>query len=310
MTKKNTLVPYLTVLLSFILLCTSAQAQEAVNQNLFILKRAKNAKTSYEQIHLKGAAVSQLNIEKYLERHIDDFEIRIMGNRITELENQKFDFNSEILDRTDCKRFCKKKESEAKAFIGVKLEVSKGLDAAKIESIIPASSAEKTGLQQGDIITQIDGLFVHSPCDLNAIISEYYPGDRIKITYIREEHQEEKELILGARLSSTITWVPCCEPEKPTITTQTTDDSSTSLHIAPNPNEGFFQLTFELEADQAVIIRMTDNTGRAIYQETINKFNGFYHKEIDVSKAAAGLYYLNVIQKNKVISKKVVLQKL
>ena len=309
MTTKSYTGTHLYFLLSIILCCTSLSAQETISQNLFILKRLKDTKDSYEQVHLKGDAVSQLNIEKYLEKHVEKFDIRITGKRIFDLESQSFEFNSENMDVNTCTRFCQQKESEARAFLGISMKTVKNLRGAKIASVISASAAEKMGLQAEDVITQVDELIVHSPCDLNSIISEYYPGDRVKITYLSNEEEKEKEVVLGARLQSTITWVTCCESPEIGIAQNNEDKALSSIYIAPNPNTGFFQLNFELVADETVIIRMTDNAGREVYKEILTEFNGFYHKNIDVSNEAAGIYYLNVIQKNKVISKKVVLQK-
>lgn len=306
---KKTTSLYLSFLCSFMLLGLVAEAQTPISQNLFVHKRLKNTNTSYERIHLSDEAANQFNITRFLAQHIEEYDIRITGNRITELETQKFDFDSKTIGDRTCPQFCSQKESGATAFLGVSVKHNEGEDVGvRVVAVTEGSAADRINLPVGAIIYVIEDLVVHSPCDFGAIVAEFYPGDKIKINYEIDDTEIVAEAILGARLNSTVTWVPCCETPLPEVA-KNTDLGTESLFIAPNPNTGYFQLSFELEEEEPVIIRMTDNSGRVVYKETITAFNGFYNNHLDLSSAAAGLYYLNVIQKHKVISKKVVVQK-
>ena len=83
-----------------------------------------------------------------------------------------------------------------RAFLGVKIEsvdakIAKKLDLDKIEGvnlveILPNGSAWKAGFKKNDIIIKIADKIVNSSSELQEQISRYRPGNKIKITYKRD----------------------------------------------------------------------------------------------------------------------------
>ncbi len=81
-----------------------------------------------------------------------------------------------------------------------------------------------------------------------------------------------------------------------------------SLAFSPNPNEGVFNLSFNLPEGNDVIIRMFDSAGKEVYTETVKNFYGAYRNKIDISAEPKGTYILQIEQSGKAFSKKVVVQ--
>lgn len=65
------------------------------------------------------------------------------------------------------------------------------------DAINPGSPADKAGLRRGDVITKINNEVVGKQGALSSILGEYRPGDKIKITYIRDGKEATTEATLG-----------------------------------------------------------------------------------------------------------------
>jgi membrane-associated protease RseP (regulator of RpoE activity) len=75
--------------------------------------------------------------------------------------------------------------------------MEKGLSGALIEWVEPDSPADEAGLREGDIITAVDGRAVDKNYPLNRRIRRYTPGDRVEITYWREDRERTVRVRLG-----------------------------------------------------------------------------------------------------------------
>lgn len=91
-------------------------------------------------------------------------------------------------------------EFSNKAFLGVYLrESDNDVTGAQITSIIDDTAAEEVGLQEGDIITQINGQDIAGVSDLVYIINNLYAGDKIKLTINRDGKKKKENVTLGNR---------------------------------------------------------------------------------------------------------------
>ncbi len=59
-----------------------------------------------------------------------------------------------------------------------------------IASVNPGGAADAAGLREKDVIVKIDNKNIESPSDLQETVAEHHPGDKIKITYIRNGKDE------------------------------------------------------------------------------------------------------------------------
>ncbi len=72
--------------------------------------------------------------------------------------------------------------------LGVTTEkVDKGVE---MQDITKESAAEKAGLKEDDIITKIDDQKVEDPDDLSKVIGKHKPGDKVKVTFLRDKKEQ------------------------------------------------------------------------------------------------------------------------
>lgn len=80
--------------------------------------------------------------------------------------------------------------------LDAKLAKEKGITAAKagclITSVMDMSTAKEMGLQEDDLITAINGVSIQTFAQLMEQISKFRPGDKITITYFRNNKEYQK----------------------------------------------------------------------------------------------------------------------
>jgi hypothetical protein len=80
------------------------------------------------------------------------------------------------------------------------------------------------------------------------------------------------------------------------------------LKFYPNPNDGKFNLSFSLENKGKTEINIIDMQGKQIYNEVLRNFSGQFSKDIDISDAGKGVYFIQIIQGKQATAKKIVIQ--
>ena len=76
----------------------------------------------------------------------------------------------------------------------------------------------------------------------------------------------------------------------------------------PNPNHGRFNLKFSLKSKEEVTIKIMDILGNEVYKEKILDFQGDYDNRIDLSGKEKGLYILQIHQKKKMFTRKILIE--
>ena len=77
---------------------------------------------------------------------------------------------------------------ENKAMLGVTTEKTEG--GVEVQDVTKESAAEKIGLKEKDVITKIDDQKVEDPDDLSKAIGKHKPGDKVKVTYLRDKKEQ------------------------------------------------------------------------------------------------------------------------
>lgn len=76
----------------------------------------------------------------------------------------------------------------------------------------------------------------------------------------------------------------------------------------PNPNNGRFNLKFDLKNKGTTAVRVLDAQGKEVFVDTVEKLAGTYEREIDLTPFGRGLFFLQVAQGNRYHTKKIVVQ--
>jgi len=87
----------------------------------------------------------------------------------------------------------------AHAMLGVSTQPTEDGTGVEVAEVDSGSAAAKAGLQQGDVITAVDGTNTDDPDALGGAIASHKPGDQVKVTYTRDGASHEVTVTLGAR---------------------------------------------------------------------------------------------------------------
>lgn len=70
------------------------------------------------------------------------------------------------------------------------------LEGVYVKNVNPMGAAEEAGITIGDVITQIDGQVIRNSSELYEIIGTHRPGDKVKVSFIRNSEKKQLELTL------------------------------------------------------------------------------------------------------------------
>jgi hypothetical protein len=82
----------------------------------------------------------------------------------------------------------------------------------------------------------------------------------------------------------------------------------TALEVYPNPSRDIFNVSLTSEEAQTINVKVVNLIGEVMYSESLEDFQGYYEKGIDLSKKAKGVYFLEITAEKGVVNKKVILQ--
>lgn len=215
---------------------------------------------------------------------------------------------------------CSPLKEVEKAYIGIMIENSDDDKAVRIVSV----NREDEVLMADDIITKFGKTEISDINELIDAVSEYNPGDKVKVQFLRNgESQKSKVTLLGRIVKECCTDPSCCTDKKATTKTEITikqqqkevkSDLGNSLlelqdvSLFPNPTEGSFQLKFTSQDLSSINISITDSTGKEIINDEIADFNGTYSGNFNLKGNTPGLYLVNITQGGKVLTEKVIIK--
>ena len=87
------------------------------------------------------------------------------------------------------------------AYLGVALEDTDGAEGATLAEVRTGTPAAGAGLQQGDVVTELDGETVDSADELRSLIDSKQPGDKVALTITRDGSTRTVHVTLGTRPS-------------------------------------------------------------------------------------------------------------
>jgi putative serine protease PepD len=90
-------------------------------------------------------------------------------------------------------------ETVEHAYLGVATSGGEAVDGAQVAEVAQGSPAAEAGVQQGDVITELDGEAIGDSEDLVAAIAEHSPGDAVTLEVKRGSDSTALKVTLGAQ---------------------------------------------------------------------------------------------------------------
>ena len=89
-------------------------------------------------------------------------------------------------------------EGQGRPWLGVAFaRVDRG---AEVSVVVPGSPAEEAGIRPGDLITEVDGERITEEAPLDEHILRYKPGDRVRLTLLRDDSKQRVTVRLASRM--------------------------------------------------------------------------------------------------------------
>jgi putative serine protease PepD len=86
------------------------------------------------------------------------------------------------------------------AFLGLSSSTpTNGADGALVGQVVAGGPADKAGIQNGDVVTEIDGRHVIDPTDISTAVGQRNPGDTVDVTVQRAGAEIRLKVKLGQR---------------------------------------------------------------------------------------------------------------
>lgn len=86
------------------------------------------------------------------------------------------------------------------------------------------------------------------------------------------------------------------------------NSSFENLSVFPNPASETLTITFTMEQNESVGLRLISVTGEVVYEEQATDYSGTYINTINLSDLAKGVYFLNMTGDNGTMNKKIVVK--
>jgi len=210
---------------------------------------------------------------------------------------------------------------------------------SRINDFTEESAAREVNMEKGDLITAINGQRVKGHDDLWNQIAPYKVGDKVKLDFIRNGKALTTEVTLKAckdnssrvqildndgeevrdftswnwndddqrrlRERSVIT-IRRGEGDVPKVDLSAQDRSLKLAEFRAFPNATPGQITVEFKGESvATTVSFFDLTGRQLFREELNAFNGRYSQQFDLSDYAKDPIVVHVQQGDKVFTEQV-----
>jgi len=83
---------------------------------------------------------------------------------------------------------------------------------------------------------------------------------------------------------------------------------SENISIYPNPNNGTFRVSAEINTTNSVELKLFSAIGQLVYSSTIQPVANKIEKEISIGNSAAGVYIIQLVVDKKPLYKKLIIE--
>jgi PDZ domain-containing secreted protein len=201
---------------------------------------------------------------------------------------------------------------EKEACLGVYTYSSReqGKKGAVISNFTEVSAAKEVKMVAGDVITSVNGVSVKSHQDVWDEIAKFKPKQIVTVQYLRENEPKQVKVSLNAckPKEESVIVVPKTQEELGNINVNPNASKELKLEVfsaSPNPTQDMVNISFRGEA-APTSVSLYDLTGKVLFQQTLNDFNGEYNQRFDLNAYAKGVVLVQVLQGEKVFVKRIV----
>lgn len=200
-------------------------------------------------------------------------------------------------------------------FIGVYTSNNRNGEGVYVNGVIGDTPAQVSEVQKGDVILEMDGVPVNTHQELLLERNKHKAGDDFTLTILRNGATTE----IDARFKVCPTDKPAEKlnevVEEPVIETPVVDaptgTSPDALKLEvfqafPNPTVGLVNMRFQADAVPTQV-QITDVTGKVVYQENLNNFDGYYDRQVDLTGTTPGALTVTVRQGKQVFTQTLIL---
>lgn len=262
-------------------------------------------------------------------------------------KNQRKSFQVQFGSRDDRYGKKKKKNKCEDPFLGITSSSHHRLKIAGVPvNTIKNATSKEVGLQNGDIITKINGYRMVDWTDIGIAINMMQPGEVITINYVRDGQEQSGSASIKS-YADTKNCSDCNCFQKKEIRLADDNDNFTftnnahgdieisienvnsrdfsefsikgidgsyndliinNLNIKSKFNKDLFELTFDLPSSGETVVKVFNNNGRNIYEYDLGRFSGAFSDELNLMQNGKGAYLLNIAQDGKMMVKKIVIR--
>lgn len=210
---------------------TNVEIIDHQNQDVDVENRAFSEKEK----ELLGELLTELGVNEDVDEILETKNIRIVLEDKEANNNEAFAFPESVMQHPESKR----------AFLGVYYDVNKEDKGVSITRVIEGTSAEKMGLESGDIIERFNGEDVNFQ-SLGKLIREMEPGEKVKLSVVRDGKKKTLKGKIGERenhfeFSRTFS-SPNFSPKSFRIKTETKTTSRPMLGVTLKETEGVVEI--------------------------------------------------------------------
>ena len=155
-----------------------------------------------------------------------------------------------------------------------------------VQDIVENSAAEKFDFRKGDYILSIDGVDMENTAAVKELILSHQPADVISVIISRDGEDVIKDVAIGALKTRVETQTVCCDEKNEFL-------NELNISLSPNPSSDVISLSLDKAKPGKYTFQMFNTAGIEV-QVAVESIEGGFEKAFDVSKLAAGQYFLKV----------------
>lgn len=204
-------------------------------------------------------------------------------------------------------------------FIGVYTSTNSNGDGVDVNGVISGTPAETSGIQRGDVIIEMDGVPVNTHNELLTERNKHKPGQEFTLTVLRNgatidvdarfklcPTDTKPEVVAEEVPQELVVEVPPAAIDAPVVNTEISKLNLEVFQAFPNPTTGLITMRFQADA-LPTVVQIADVTGKIIFQDNLNNFDGYYDRQIDLTGSVPGTMTLTIRQGKQVFTQALVL---